>query len=102
MTWFLVAYSVVLIIMAVVIVAMYDNLKLFKFLLENFVITVQKLVDNSVRENKNVAANINMIKEAIKNANSVHDSVKNLDAITKNLASTATVIKVETTKLKRS
>ena len=101
MMWLMIAQGVLIALLIFALLTMYDHIKMFRFLVENFVNTVQKLCDNNVRENKNVAANINAVKEAIKNSNGISDYVKSLDGITKSLGSTANIIKTEVTKFKK-
>ena len=97
----LIIQSALIILMLFALLAMYDHIKLFKFLVESFVTTVQKLCDNSVRESKNMGANIMAVKDVIKNANGVLDTVKGIDSIAQSLSNTATNLKSEVSKIKK-
>ena len=97
----MIVQAILVMFMVFAVLTMYDHIKMFRFLVENFVNTVQKLCDNSVRENKNVAANIGMIKETIKDANKITNSIKTFDAIAKDLSSVEKVLKSEITKMNK-
>ena len=101
MIWLLIVQGVLILLMGFALLAMYDHIKMFKFLVENFVTTVQKLCDNATRENKNVGANIGMLKEAIKDANKITNCIKNFDVISGDLSSTEKILKSEVARLKK-
>lgn len=101
MVWFMIAFSIMLVLMIFVTLAMYDHMKMFKFLVENFITTVQKLCDNATRENKNVAANINALKDAVKDSNKINDAVKSIDSSTHSLTASVNILKSEVNKIRK-
>lgn len=105
MIWLMFICSIIMIVACIfmffVVLAMYDHIKIIKFVTETFVTTVQKLCDGSLRDSKNLTANIMAIKDVLKDTGKLATTAKTLESIASNLSTTETSIKAEITKIKK-